>query len=76
MLMDGSLFCSQVLGAKRRCKLPRYLTVSACDRVGLPRDPAVAGIQGVIADLDKQFEIFLLREVDVWLSGSGQLLGN
>lgn len=61
MLVHDRLLRLEALHAKRRCDLSGDFIVPR--RVGLATDATVARVQGVIPDLDKELEVFLLRKV-------------
>lgn len=61
MLLHDRLFRLEALRAKRRCDLSGDFVVPR--RIGLTTDAAVARVQGVISNLDKELEVFLLGKI-------------
>lgn len=65
MFVHDRLFRLEALHAKRRCNLSGDFVVPR--RIGLATDAAVARVQSVIPNLDKELEVFLLRKVYIWV---------
>lgn len=64
MFMDGHLLRFEISRAEGRCKL--FCDLAVFDGVGLAGDASIAGVQGVVSNLNKQLQVFILCEVYVW----------
>lgn len=62
--MDGRLLRLEVSRAESRCKLLCDLAVF--DGVSLAGDASISSVQGVVPNLNKQLQAFILCEVYVW----------
>lgn len=62
--MYGRLFRFEISRTEGRCKL--FCDLAVFDGVGFSGDASIPGVQGVVPNLNKQLQVFILCEVYVW----------